>query len=672
MKKKRWILIIAAYFCGAAVLAAAFFLTSVHRVYGWDPFAGTPFSQTDAFGSSFANEIRNMEYWLNQVLMSTDEARTRELETLMRNNWSPEEKNFRYAVRVTYQDGSVWDIYNAQPLADGTEKKGSLVYYRCLLNSPPDTNIPVLTNYWFHVNADGKQQVEVTVWMDDFSINDYMAEGKRQYDRFVLPVWFVSALGLAAVSGLMTLLVVMLRQEKRLGRKRGNPFYLEEEALLLLFAAAWLRTAIQTVNWVWFAAALAVILPGAGWLLFSALCQLCCSNGQRGKWITARLLRAELREKFTLAVQLAVLTAAAVFARYSHAFLMQRMFGWSWSQEEATVLYPFYLLFAGIAACALHTRLDQQELERVLAAIGSGADYGEMEFKTRRYQRMGEQLKTMSVNIRAMVEQNIRAERLKVDLITNVSHDLKTPLTSIITYIRLLEKEGVMKGKSGEYLAVLSDKANQLKRLTEDLLDAAKITSGNETIVPECLHFGEMVLQANGEFAERMEEKQLELVSSLENETMDAWIDGPKTWRILTNLYGNVCKYAHPGTRVYVDVAEKDGKVRFTMKNISHAPLNVPAKELMERFVQGDPSRSSGGNGLGLAIAGDLAKLQGGRLEIQIIGDLFLAELSLPAARSQETAGGQEKSHDLDKQTDGQDGTKKGIWQRRKKKSRQN
>ncbi len=221
----------------------------------------------------------------------------------------------------------------------------------------------------------------------------------------------------------------------------------------------------------------------------------------------------------------------------------------------------------------------------------------------------------------------MRGERLKVDLITNVSHDLP-PLTSMIIYIRLMHKENDFPEKDARYLQVLSEKSLQLKRLTEDLLDAAKITSGNETASPERLDFGEMVRQANGEFAEALEARGLELVSQLPEKLPDAWMDGQKTWRILSNLYGNVCNYALPGTRVYVDVQAQGAGIQLCIKNISQAPLNLPLEELMERFVQGDTSRSSGGNGLGLAIARDLARLQGGKLEI--VGDLFLARLIKP------------------------------------------
>ena len=238
---------------------------------------------------------------------------------------------------------------------------------------------------------------------------------------------------------------------------------------------------------------------------------------------------------------------------------------------EPWLLRPFCALAGALLLRELRLRLDQDRLLQAMADAG-GAQAGSPAFlKSPCLRPLERQLQEMSRQVQQMVEQNMRGERLKVDLITNVSHDLKPPLTSMITYIRLMQKENDLPEKDARYLQVLSEKSLQLKRLTEDLLDAAKITSGNETASPERLDFGEMVRQANGEFAEALEARGLQLVSQL-------------------------------------------------------------PEGLMERFVQGDTSRSSGGNGLGLAIARDLARLQGGKLELEIVGDLFLARLTVPAA----------------------------------------
>lgn len=290
----------------------------------------------------------------------------------------------------------------------------------------------------------------------------------------------------------------------------------------------------------------------------------------------------------------------------------------------------FCLLWLSLLLRSLRLCLERDHILQKLTAICQSQPYLAFDFRTSYYQQVDQLLGTLSTHIQQLVEDGLKAERLKVNLITNVSHDLKTPLTSIITYIRLLEKENDLSDQSAQYLQVLSKKSLQLKQLTEDLLDAARITSGNETIVPQQLNFAEMVHQANGEFALAFEEKHLELISNLESENLPAWIDGSKTWRILSNLYRNVGKYAMPGTRVYVDAALCGNYIDFCIKNVSKDPLNLPVEELIQRFVQGDSSRNTGGNGLGLTIAQELAVLQGGSLDIEILGDLFIVHLKLP------------------------------------------
>ena len=451
-----------------------------------------------------------------------------------------------------------------------------------------------MEDYRFHVMPVGSQ-VDVTIWMDGFSQEDAYCRAKGQYDLYAHLARPVCGLGILGAAALLFLLLWEARRESQ-AAARPEGLYVEEELLLL-------------------AASL--------WLCLSALKQLFPRRQQAAdRFLTVRLLQAPASRKLGAFLGLCLYLAAAAG--------VHRWFLFKFYREP--LLKPFLALAAALLRRELRLRLDQDRLLQAMADAGS-APAGKPAFlKSPCLRPLERQLQEMSRQVQQMVEQNMRGERLKVDLITNVSHDLKTPLTSMITYIRLMQKENHLPEKDARYLQVLSEKSLQLKRLTEDLLDAAKITSGNETVSPEQLDFGEMVRQANGEFAEALEAKQLELVSQLPEGLPEAWIDGQKTWRILSNLYGNVCKYALPGTRVYVDVQAREEGLQFCMKNISQAPLNLPPEELMERFVQGDTSRSRGGNGLGLAIARDLASLQGGKLELEIVGDLFLARLTVPAA----------------------------------------
>ncbi|MDE6108283.1 MAG: HAMP domain-containing histidine kinase, partial [Oscillospiraceae bacterium] len=231
------------------------------------------------------------------------------------------------------------------------------------------------------------------------------------------------------------------------------------------------------------------------------------------------------------------------------------------------------------------------------------------------------------------VDERLKSERFKAELITNVSHDLKTPLTSIINYVDLLKKEDIQEEKAREYIEVLDRKSQRLKKLTEDLVEASKASTGTLTVNAERLGVVQLVEQALGEYSAKFENAGLTLVSTLPPEEVYVRADGRHLWRILDNLMGNCVKYALSGTRVYLEVVKWDGNVIFSLKNISANQLNVPPEELMERFVRGDESRTTEGSGLGLSIARSLTDLQGGTFRLSIDGDLFKAAVSFPEAK---------------------------------------
>lgn len=245
----------------------------------------------------------------------------------------------------------------------------------------------------------------------------------------------------------------------------------------------------------------------------------------------------------------------------------------------------------------------------------------------------GEQLNDLRAAIDRAVGERMKSERMKSELITNVSHDLKTPLTSIINYVDLLKKEEIPNEKAQEYLEVLDRKSQRLKKLTEDLIEASKASSGTLQTELAPLNLCQLCEQAIGEYQEKLEETGLTLLTSLPRE--EIWVrgDGHHLWRVLDNLLGNCVKYAMPGTRVYLDGKIKGQQMTLSLKNISREPLNVPADQLMERFVRGEESRTTEGSGLGLSIARSLMELQGGTFALSVDGDLFKAEFSLPLTR---------------------------------------
>lgn len=276
--------------------------------------------------------------------------------------------------------------------------------------------------------------------------------------------------------------------------------------------------------------------------------------------------------------------------------------------------YAFGVLQKGAKAMAegdLNTKIDTKYL------IGAFRDHAQ-------------QLNALSDAATIAARKLLKSERMKTELITNVSHDIKTPLTSIINYVDLLEKphteeEGV------QYLDVLSRQSQRLKKLTEDLVEMSKASTGNITTHLEAMNLTEAVNQALGEFADKLALAELTPVFRQPEEPVMMMADGRLTWRVLSNLLSNVVKYALPGTRVYIDINRYQNNVLLSIKNISKEELNVDAEELTERFVRGDASRNTEGSGLGLNIAKSLMELQKGQLNLLIDGDLFKVTLTFPA-----------------------------------------
>ncbi len=246
--------------------------------------------------------------------------------------------------------------------------------------------------------------------------------------------------------------------------------------------------------------------------------------------------------------------------------------------------------------------------------------------------RHGDDLSNLSAGLSRAVEERLKSERFKTELITNVSHDLKTPLTSIINYVDLLKHLDIQDETARGYIDVLDRKSQRLKTLTEDLVEASKAASGTLAVQLERLDVGQLVEQAVAEYEERLEQAGLTTVVNIPQRSCTVMADGRHLWRILDNLLGNCTKYAMPGTRVYLDVEEILNRCVITVKNISADPLNIPAEDLLKRFVRGDSSRSTEGSGLGLSIARNLTAAQGGEFDLVVDGDLFKAIVTFPLA----------------------------------------
>lgn len=254
---------------------------------------------------------------------------------------------------------------------------------------------------------------------------------------------------------------------------------------------------------------------------------------------------------------------------------------------------------------------------------------GELQYKiktdtlTGKQKVMAEYINNIGSGLDAAVENSLKKERMQTELITNVSHDLKTPLTSIINYVDLMKRENPTDPKIQEYLRILDEKSQRLKVLTEDVVEASKASTGNIKLEMNDIDFVEMVQQVIGEFEEKFQEKNLTMMVHFTDEPSIIYADGQRMWRVLENVFGNVVKYAMEGTRVYAEISNRNKKVTFSLKNISAQPLNISADELTERFIRGDVARNTEGSGLGLSIAKSLTELQGGEFKLYLDGDLF-------------------------------------------------
>lgn len=277
---------------------------------------------------------------------------------------------------------------------------------------------------------------------------------------------------------------------------------------------------------------------------------------------------------------------------------------------------------------AYHWKKIRQATEEIIDGIIDC--HIDTDFMPRDLREHANELNHLNEAIGEAVDERLRSEHFKAELITNVSHDLKTPLTSIINYADLIEKEPVGSEKIPEYASVLHRQSERLKRLVDDLVEASRASTGDMEMQLAPCELGVLLTQAAGEYEERLKQSRLQLILRKPENEVRIMADGRRLWRVFDNLMGNICKYAQPDTRVYLTLEEGRGKAEISFKNTSREPLELGADELMERFVRGDQSRHSEGNGLGLSIARSLTELQNGTLELTVDGDLFKVVLIFP------------------------------------------
>lgn len=298
------------------------------------------------------------------------------------------------------------------------------------------------------------------------------------------------------------------------------------------------------------------------------------------------------------------------------------------SSEE---FYAMFWLFEGalLVAGLIYMVMVLRKLQKAAKEMAEGnLDYrAELSHMPHTLREHGENLNNIGEGLKTALAEKIKSEHMKAELITNVSHDIKTPLTSIVNYVDLLKKEGLESENAQEYLEVLERQSGKLKKLTEDLIEASKATAGCISVNAEEMDINVLLSQACGEYEDKLAARGLIPVMTLTEANPIIYADGGLVWRVFDNLFNNICKYSQEGTRVYLKTEVKEEKVHITFSNISAAQLDISSDELMERFVRGDASRNTEGSGLGLSIARSLTELQNGSFDIKIDGDLFKVEM---------------------------------------------
>lgn len=376
-----------------------------------------------------------------------------------------------------------------------------------------------------------------------------------------------------------------------------------------------------------------VKLGGGIWWRNTLICWVCRLCWRAVKWCWSLVKRFcgwvwYMTKKIPIVPRTAIIMAAILFFNFLLMVWNMNVYG------DAFVWFLLFILSLVIFVAACFGAWQMKSLKAAGERMAKGnidekidTKYMYWEFKNH-----AENLNSIGDGMAAAVEQRMKSERLKTELITNVSHDIKTPLTSIVNYVDLLQKPHTPEQES-EYLEVLDRQSKRLKKLTEDLVEASKASTGNMNVNLERTNTREIIEQSLAEYGRRMEQGNLTVIVNIPDEAPRAMADGRLLWRVLDNIFNNVCKYALAGTRVYIDAGIEGNEAVISVKNISRDPLNVSADELMERFVRGDSSRHTEGSGLGLNIVQSLITLMHGKFSLSVDGDLFKAEIRLPEAK---------------------------------------
>lgn len=345
------------------------------------------------------------------------------------------------------------------------------------------------------------------------------------------------------------------------------------------------------------------------------------------KWIkrnTTDILFNDINNTVKLALAVIVFFVTQLFLLVLGGYANNMLFA-------ILVIAMWYLAFRKLLERLNSSNKIKKKIESIYNGNTDSLPLQENEFKGD-LKEIAIELNDISGGLSNAIQEAMKSERLKTELITNVSHDIKTPLTSIINYVDLMKQENIENEKVKEYLEILDNKSQRLKKLTEDLVEASKASSGNIKLNIEKLNVKELINQVRGEFEDKFENRGLTIIENLPKEEIYIEADSRYMFRVMENMYVNISKYALENSRVYVDIKKEDDTVQIILKNISQDKLNISVDELMQRFVRGDSARSTEGSGLGISIASSLTKLQNGKFDIYLDGDLFKVVIEFKTA----------------------------------------
>ena len=576
--------------------------------------------ETDFFQNDFQEAVQRIE---SSVSWGIFENNIYEAEF---NQYNRDQTNIEYILDIEQTNGKTMILSN---IMDEDLKEvmklfeGSTVYYRCSLNEWPVTSEKNLKYYKFRANQEIFKKLDVYIRINEIDVDDYIFKAKTQYEDFAnnYTKYLVTCGTLATA-----FIIILIDVSKHVNNTKANRFlsnlYIEQFILTLggvVYIGANILNKLSLI--ITHSKTIVLLAYIMSYIIFAETYFYAIRKKENKKGFLFPKIIKNIKSTYQ-----PVLEYLLICICYLVIIIFFDSFGYVPFASEIYVLIVW--IYTMVLLNELNFRTQIYEITKQVEMMRKGNMNVSIKCTNSELEELGENINHLKQGMEKAINESIKAERLKTDLITNVSHDLKTPLTSIINYTDLLKKEKIENENAKKYIDILEKKSKKLKILTEDLIEVSKISSGNETVALEKIDFKELVLQANGEFAEKFEEKNLEVISNLPKEAVIVDLDGKKIWRVLENLYQNVYKYSLENTRVYVDLIVNDHIV-FTIKNISKEKLNIPPDELMERFIRGDSSRHTGGNGLGLSIAKDLSKLNGGTLSIQIDGDLFVAKIKL-------------------------------------------